>query len=135
MNLGRTRERRIANSLDWRDVSTIVATLEFFGVEDNLLKQTVYDLRVPRYRLFDWLATSLDRESNYEKDPVEDSRNIWVALAQVYLNTSNPRNFVEYLRFMDLQLDEGAFTSEAFIKKIKEWDETENKLLSMQARK
>jgi len=46
----------------------------------------------------------------------------------IYVNTSSPENFVDYLRFMDLQLDEDYFTSEAFARKVRSWDADENKI-------
>lgn len=125
MKLGSERERRRANTLDQSDISTICATLEFFGVESPLIRQTVWDLRVPKYRVFDWLAMGIDRCVNQKQD--NDSNNVWVALANVYLNTSSPAQFVEALRFNDLQLYEGKFHSREFADSIKKWNDDDLK--------
>ncbi len=113
MELGSQREKKIANNLDLSDISTITATLDFFGVEGTQQRQAAWDLRVPKYRVFDWLATNIDRLINNGES--NDGSNVWVALGNVYLNTSSPAQFVEALRFNDLQLWEGKFTSKEFV--------------------
>lgn len=124
---GRKKETRITNSLSVDDIITIVGTLDYFGVEPALIKQTIFDLGgPPRYRIFDWLGMMLDRSVN-EKH-ADDGNNIWVALANVYVNASGPKEFVEYLRFMDLELDLGSFNSDAFLKKVRQWNEDELKI-------
>ena len=126
MELGRQRERKIANNLDLSDIETISTTLEFFNTEPRLIYQTVIDLREPyRYRVFDWLATSIDRCMNEKQE--NDNKNVWVALGNIYLNTSSPTQFVEALRFNDLQLWEGKFTSKEFCDSIKAWDDADLK--------
>ena len=46
----------VANKFVTDDIRTILATMEFFGASEIWLKQTYYDLTIPKYRLFDWLA-------------------------------------------------------------------------------
>ena len=124
--MGRQRERKIANALDLSDITSICATLEFFNQPNVIVYQTAIDLREPfRYRVFDWLATNLDRCVNEKQ--WNDNSNVWVALGNVYLNTSSPAQFVEALRFNDLQLWEGKFTSKEFCDSIKAWDDADLK--------
>jgi hypothetical protein len=125
MRVGREREKRIANYLSPDDVRTIVATLEFFNVERPLLQQTAWDLTVPRYRVFDWLAMNLDREMNDErlgKHIVPDDSNIWVAQGQTYVHTSAVPQFINSLRYNDYEPWQGSFTSDKFVAYLDKWD-------------
>jgi len=49
----------VANTLDDDDINTIIATAEWFGAEDRELSQIYFDLKVARYRVFDWLAMGI----------------------------------------------------------------------------
>lgn len=55
-----TRHRQppdqIANDLTQDEVTTIIATAEFFGAELADMQQMYFDLVIARYRVFDWLA-------------------------------------------------------------------------------
>jgi hypothetical protein len=46
----------VANDLTDDEITTILATAEFFGASDVDLHQIVWDLKVPKYRVFDWLG-------------------------------------------------------------------------------
>lgn len=48
-----------ANNLTDDEVTTIVATAEFFNASDIDLHQIVFDLKGPRYRVFDWLGMAI----------------------------------------------------------------------------
>lgn len=47
------RHRGVANTLTDDELNTIIGTIDFFG--DNY-QQDIFDLKVARYRVFDWLA-------------------------------------------------------------------------------
>lgn len=47
------RHRGVANTLNEDDLNTICATIDFFG---GNYKQALFDLSIPRYRVFDFLA-------------------------------------------------------------------------------
>ena len=49
-----TRHKGCANNLTQDELDTILATLEFFGEEN--LNAVMFDLRVARFPVFDWLA-------------------------------------------------------------------------------
>ena len=53
------RHKGIANTLDNDDINTLCATAEFFGADDKDLGLMVFDLRIARYRVFDWLAMAV----------------------------------------------------------------------------
>jgi hypothetical protein len=48
-----TRHWGVANLLREYELETIIATIDFFG---DAYKQDIFDLRIARYRVFDWLA-------------------------------------------------------------------------------
>ena len=50
------RHKGVANTLRDDELNTIVGTMEFFGAD---YRQTVFDLKVCRYRVFDWLAMAV----------------------------------------------------------------------------
>lgn len=51
-----TRHQGVANTLTPDEIETIAATADFFG-ED--VRQIVWDLKVAKYRVFDWLAMAV----------------------------------------------------------------------------
>lgn len=51
-----TRHKGLANTLTQDEIETIAATADFFN-ED--VRQIVWDLKVARYRVFDWLAMGI----------------------------------------------------------------------------
>lgn len=50
----------IVNRLNKSDVVTILATMDFFGATRVWQKQTAFDLTVPKFRVYDWLAMCVD---------------------------------------------------------------------------
>jgi len=55
-----TRTKGCANTLRQDELNTILATMEYFGASERFMAQTTWDLRVARYRLFDWIASCID---------------------------------------------------------------------------
>lgn len=47
------RHQGVANTLDKDDLNTICGTIDFFG---GNWQQALFDLRIPKYRVFDFLA-------------------------------------------------------------------------------
>ena len=120
---GLAKEKGTRNYLCPRDIRTVLETLEYFGVARPMLAQVHWDLSVPRYRVFDWLGMGLQGRYRRKQDPmIEDSKNVFVALANVYINTTYVPQWVDYLRYMDLELDMGRFNSPGFIAKIQQWN-------------
>lgn len=123
MKDGRVKEpesKGIANTLKGEDIETILQTIAFFGVDENGLKQAYFDLQIPKYRVFDWLGMCLEGRCGTIEMPPEN--NVFVALATVYLKTSAVLQFINFLRYCDLQLWEGRFTSPELASFIAEWD-------------
>lgn len=118
IEIGKEKEpesKGLANTLDTDDVSTIIATMEFFGATNTWLQQTVFDLKTAKYRLFDWLAMCImsrnDDDRGQNNAPLK-------TLVWAYLKVNgDPKKFIQDLRETDYQLDE----SYNCIKDILEW--------------
>jgi hypothetical protein len=95
-----------------------------------MLAQVHWDLAVPRYRIFDWNGMALQGRYRRKTDPIpEDNGNIFVGLANVYISTTYVTQWVDYLRYMDLDLDRDQFNSRAFIEKIRQWNADDLKIM------
>ncbi len=133
---GLTKEKGTRNYLCPSDVRTVLGTLEYFGLERQMLAQVHWDLSVPRYRVFDWLGMALQGRYRRKQDPIqEDNENIFVALTNVYLGTNYTTQWVDYLRYMDLELDRGRFNSLEFKVKIEQWNKDDLKVMKEDRRK
>ena len=93
----------IANKLERIDVETIVATIEFFGATDIWIKQTYYDLTIPKYRIFDYLAMSLMSRNDDNRQQNESGLKV---LIHSYLKAKgNVKDFIADLRESDYDVD------------------------------
>jgi len=98
----------IANKLNEDDLKTVVATLDFFQVNNSFLKQTLFDLKVAKYRLFDWIAMLLNgRCQGYGENITEKywQRALAKKFGEIYLECSKPEDFIQALRERDLQIE------------------------------
>jgi len=129
---GRSKEKGVTNNLADIDVITTKETLEFFGIEAAGL--IIFDLHVAKYKVYDALGMWLQGRLSKNDQSVSDNDNIFVALANVYIHTKYVSQFVDYLRFMDLELDQGKWNTPDFIKKIDQWTEDDLKLMKGQRR-
>jgi hypothetical protein len=112
IELGRGQEPKsngVANKLEDADIETILATMEFHGATDIWLRQTLFDLSrsagpfAPRYRVFDWLAMSLNGRND---DDRSQNKSALQVLVHAYLKTEgNVEKFIEDLRVSDYQVD------------------------------
>ena len=106
---GKKREKGMTNTLQREDVETIIATMMFFDLNRDLLRQAFWDLTIARYRVFDWLAMLLNgRCMGYgeQKDEQLRAKNLSLIFAYIYLEkTRTPQEFIDYLRYHDLQVE------------------------------
>ena len=77
-----TRHNGIANDLTSDEPETILATIDFFGGD---IQQTMFDLKVARYRVFDWLAMNVMNADN----PRMGSKNATKVLIYSFIKNSN----------------------------------------------
>lgn len=129
---GRIKEKGITNKLAQTDLITIIETLEFFGVEAR--GQIIFDLHFAKYKVYDALGMWLQGGLSKNQQTTPDSDNIFVALVNVYIHTRYVTQFVDYLRFMDLELDQGRWNSAEFVNKIERWTEDDLKLMKAEKR-
>lgn len=89
-----TRHSGVANNLTDDEIQTILGTVDFFG--DNY-RQDSFDLRVARYRVFDWLAMRVGGRGAPESTKV---------LVHSFLKVGgNIDKFIEDLRVTDYDID------------------------------
>lgn len=89
----------IANTLALEDIDTIAATVDFFG---GNWRQDVIDLRLARFRVFDWLAMRVQgRHSGSNAD-----RTATKVLVHSFLKADGVTSkFIEDLRSSDYDVD------------------------------
>lgn len=93
-NAGSSEARGVANTLDDDDINTICGTIDFFG---NDYRQDIFDLKVARYRVFDWLAM---RVMGCKEDTATK------VLAYSFIKSEGiPTKFIEDLRISDYDID------------------------------
>jgi hypothetical protein len=93
----------ITNKFDNADILTIVATMDFFQATDTWKLQTTYDLKIPRYRLFDWLAMCVMSRND---DDREQNNTALQVLVYAWLQADgHPDKFIDNLRVHDYQIE------------------------------
>ena len=105
LKIGRKKESKgITNNFDDNDIETILATMEFFGASDIWIRQSHWDLKNAKYRLFDWLGMCVMSRND---DAREQNNQALKVLVHSYLKTGGePKKFIEDLRESDYQIDE-----------------------------
>jgi hypothetical protein len=89
-----TRHKGVANTLTDDEMETIIATIDFFG---DPYQQDIFDLRIARYRVFDWLAMRVQGRGAPESTKV---------LAHSFLKVGGDIDkFVDDLRSSDYDID------------------------------
>jgi hypothetical protein len=88
----------IVNSLDKNDVTTIVATAAYFGAEANDLRQIYFDLTLPKFRVFDWLAMGV-------MGRIECKPALKVLVYSFLKVNGGETAFIEDLRTTDYEID------------------------------
>lgn len=92
------RSRGVANTLDNDDLDTILATADFFGASATDLQQISFDLRIAKYRVFDWLAMAI--QGRVES---ESARKVF---AHAFIKVDGDVTaFINDLRVSDYQID------------------------------
>ena len=116
--IGRKQEpesKGITNHFNRDDVTTIIANMEFFGATDIWMRQTIFDLMTPKFRLFDFLGMCImsRNDDNRKQNNLPLKVLIWA-----YLKMNGvPEKFIEDLRVIDYQID-GSYNC---VQDILEW--------------
>lgn len=98
-----TRVRgKIANTLRDDEIETILETMEFFGASDQVIAQAHSDMKIPRYRMGDWLGMFIQNEG-YDKAGGETATKV---LAHAYIKADGDIDkMIQDLRENDYQVD------------------------------
>lgn len=108
---GKKVERGTINKLDDNDINTILGTMEWFGSTTIWMKQTCFDLKIPKFRVFDWLAMCVMSRND---DNREQNREALRVLVYSWLKAKgNVREFIDDLRYTDYDCDK-SYTSVKF---------------------
>ena len=103
MTIGKKQEKGQTNPFNKDDVTTIVGTMEFFNATDIWIKQTVFDLTIPKFKLYDWLCMCI--MSRNDDDRVMNNNALKV-LINAYIKVNGvPSEFIKDLRETDYQID------------------------------
>lgn len=89
------RHKGVANNLTDDELNTVIGTIDFFG---DPYQQDIFDLKVARYRVFDWLAMRVQGRGAPESTKV---------LVYSFLKVEgNIDKWIEDLRITDYDVDE-----------------------------
>ena len=110
LELGKKQELSVedggsgCNALDKDDVTTIIATMEFFNATDTWMKQTYYDLVMPKFRVFDWLAMCVMARNDDNRKQNELALKV---LVHSYIKSKGVvKEFISDLRITDYDIDQ-----------------------------
>ena len=84
----------VANTLSDDDINTIIATIDFWGAD---YRQDIFDLKVARYRVFDWLAMRVQGRN-------PDTTSTKVLVHSFLKSDGVVSKFIEDLRVTDYQV-------------------------------
>jgi hypothetical protein len=91
------------NVLDLSDIETIVATIDFFNGSNIWFKQTILDLKVCKYRVFDWLAMCVNGRND---DDRRTNNTALKVLIYAFMSAGyDEKKFIENLRIYDYDSD------------------------------
>lgn len=92
---GKSEAHGVANILDENDRATILGTIDYFG---GNYQQDLFDLKIARYRVFDWLAMRVQGRG--------DSETATKVLVHSFLKVGGvPSKFIQDLRETDYDID------------------------------
>lgn len=96
---GKSEAKGVANTLSDNDIETIIATIDFFGGD---YRQDIWDLKVARYRVFDWLGM---RVMGRRDDGGGDEQATKVLAYSFIKSGGVPSKFIDDLRVTDYDID------------------------------
>jgi hypothetical protein len=93
---GKAEANGVVNTLSDEDLNTIIGTIDFFG---GNYQQDIFDLKVARYRVFDWLAMRVQGRDNGQTWPTQ-------VLVHSFIKSGGvPSAFVRDLQTTDYDID------------------------------
>ena len=102
MTLGRQNEFGVTNKLDKNDIITIIDNMDFFNATDIFLRQSQYDLTMPKFKVYDWLAMCIMGRNDDDRDNNNQALKV---LVYAYLQAKgNITEFIINLRENDYDI-------------------------------
>lgn len=95
---GKSEAKGVANTLSDDDLNTICGLIDFFGGD---YRQDIWDLRVARYRVFDWLGM---RVMGRRSEDVGDEQATKVLAYSFIKSGGVPSKFIDDLRVTDYDI-------------------------------
>ena len=114
--LGRKLEKGVTHKLDDPFVESILGTLQFFNASSPEMGQFAFDLKVAKYKIWDFLGMNYDSEY-LQKQPVFVGLE---HLVDLYIKMENLGGFAWFLRGHDLQCEKPK-KCEDCIKSYSDW--------------
>jgi hypothetical protein len=93
------------NNFDESDINTVIALLDYFNASNIFMKQTYFDLKVAKFRLFDWLAMAIMGRNDDDRE--RNNTCIKVLVYAIRKAEYNPTKLIDILRVEDFDLDTG----------------------------
>jgi hypothetical protein len=97
----------VQNTLKRDELSIIYASMEFWGANELFLKQTMFDLSIPKFRVFDYLAMCIcGRCTGYPGGGDENNKTAIKVLAHAYIKANGDIDkWIQILREEDFDID------------------------------
>jgi hypothetical protein len=115
-----TKGNEIVNTMPTPMINAIVETLRYFGLSDVSARQAYWDLKVARFRIYDWLGMCYT--GRLEVKPDSQVFKCVKMLVKLYIDMKDVGGFCWFLRGHDLEVEE-PHKCEDCIKSYKEWVE------------
>jgi hypothetical protein len=114
---GKQIEKGDCHTLPDPFVHSIVATMDYFGISEPQMKQVFFDLKVAKYKIWDWLGMCLTGRLDAEKN----SRlyECIEKMAKLYVLQKDVGGWAWWLRGHDLEFD--PFECKDCCKSYKDW--------------
>lgn len=91
------------NKLKRDEVQTIIASMDYFAATDTWIRQTLFDLTIPKFRVFDWLAMCIMSRNDDDRKQNETALKV---LVHAYIKTNGIiADFIADLRETDYECD------------------------------
>lgn len=96
--------RGITNTLTDLDIKTVLGTLEFFNASSLWIRQSVSDLILAKFRVFDWLGMCI--MSRNDDNRLMNNVGLKVLVHSFIKSGYDEQKFITDLRSSDYQIDE-----------------------------
>ena len=99
-------------------INAIIGTLQYFGLSDNFAKQAAWDLKVAKYRIWDWLGMCYTGRLEAKHGSL--LFNAIEQMVKLYIAQKDVGGFCWFLRGHDLEVEE-PHRCEDCIKSYRDW--------------